>query len=1076
MKFRILGSLEAGADGAVAELGPPKQRALLAILVMHAGEIVATDRLIDLLWGDRPPRTALHSIQIYVSELRKALDPLAGRQVIETRPPGYQLHAVPDSIDAVQFETLVADGIRLVGDGDWAGGTAALRAALALWRGPALSDFTYEEFAQETIRRLHDAHLDAIEELAGAELDSGRTSDVLPLLNAAIRDDPLRERSREMLMLALYRSGRHAEALRTYQNLRTLLDEELGLDPSPPLQRLQERILLHDPTLLPAAEAAPISRTARNPYKGLRPFLEEDAADFFGRDALLDRLVESIRDGARLIALVGPSGSGKSSVVAAGLVPRLRAGALAGSDRWVIAQMIPGAHPFEDVEAVLANAADVPIGLEHLIDRGADQGAPGGLRILPDGGRLLLVIDQFEELFTATEDGLRRRFLHALAATVTEPHGQVVVVLTLRADFYDRPLLHAEFAEAFIPGVINVLPMKADELEAAIITPAERVGVLLQPALLAELVAETADQPGALPLLQYALTELFEQRTGSTLTLAGYRALGGLRGVLSRRAESIYGDLGPTEQLVAKQMFLRLVRLGRGTVDSRRRLAVRDLTGLDLDPVALSAVLAVFGRHRLLSFDRDPVTGDAVIEVAHEALFREWDRLASWIDVHRAALRRRDTLTGAAEEWELAGRNDDYLVSGTRLTELEALRQEGALQLTSTEKEFLETALARRQADRQLDDARRADHRRLERRARVRLVALIAVLVMFGGAVAYGSVALTGHGPPRVAIVHPALNIAVINLLDAGFDAGVAKFGMLGTKRLADLDKSGGSLEELASDGTDLIVLFSGFDTDLAAIARAHPGTRFVVFDSAVQAPNVAYVDFAVQDASFLAGAAAALQSRTGTIGFVGGVDAGIVWRFEAGYEAGARAVDPQIRILVRYLSTPPDYGGGFQNPDGGERAARTQYTSGADVVFAAAGTSETGVFQAAADVLSAGAAQRWAIGTDVDQFLAVEGQANGTSWQPHILTSVLKRSDTAVYAILDEFSRGVFNAGIRPVGLASGGVDLSYSGGFIDGIRPHLDDLRAKIVAGTIQVPCVTSDQRSRAEEAGQALEFCQP
>ena len=136
-----------------------------------------------------------------------------------------------------------------------------LRAALALWRGPALSDFTYEEFAQETIRRLHDAHLDAIEELAGAELDSGRTSDVFPLLNAAIRDDPLRERSRGMLMLALYRSGRHAEALRTYENLPSLLDEELRVDPSPPLQRLQERILLHDPTLLPAAGAAAISRS-----------------------------------------------------------------------------------------------------------------------------------------------------------------------------------------------------------------------------------------------------------------------------------------------------------------------------------------------------------------------------------------------------------------------------------------------------------------------------------------------------------------------------------------------------------------------------------------------------------------------------------------------------------------------------------------------------------------------------------------------------------------------------------------------------------------------------------------------
>ena len=175
MQFRILGSLEAVAEGVTADLGSPKQRALLAILLLHAGEIVPTDRLIDLLWGDDPPRTAAHSVQIYVSELRKTLEPLAGRRLIATRQPGYQLDASPESIDAHEFEALVEQGRKQIEAGDRERGADLLRSAHALWRGPALSDFAYEEFAQPYIRRLHDLHLDAIEALAAAELDAGRT-------------------------------------------------------------------------------------------------------------------------------------------------------------------------------------------------------------------------------------------------------------------------------------------------------------------------------------------------------------------------------------------------------------------------------------------------------------------------------------------------------------------------------------------------------------------------------------------------------------------------------------------------------------------------------------------------------------------------------------------------------------------------------------------------------------------------------------------------------------------------------------------------------------------------------------
>ncbi len=287
VEYRILGSLEVLADGIAADLGPPKQRAVLAVLILHANEIVPTDRLVDLVWTGNPPRTAVHSIQIYISELRKAIEPLAGDAVIGTRPPGYMLEADPESIDAGRFAQLVADGLRRLGDSDPDGGVTVLRSALELWGGPPLSDFMYEEFAQEHIRRLSELRLTALEELASAELDLGSAVQALPLVETAIATDALRERSRELQMIALYRSGRHADALWTYQQYQRMLADELGLDPSPALRRLEERILLHDPALEPGP--TPTAPGARNPYKGLRAFAEEDAADFFGREGLVGR-------------------------------------------------------------------------------------------------------------------------------------------------------------------------------------------------------------------------------------------------------------------------------------------------------------------------------------------------------------------------------------------------------------------------------------------------------------------------------------------------------------------------------------------------------------------------------------------------------------------------------------------------------------------------------------------------------------------------------------------------------------------------------------------------------------------
>jgi peptide/nickel transport system substrate-binding protein len=257
MKFRVLGALQ--VEDAVGELvlGRGKQRALLAVLLLHAGDVVPADRLIDALWGESPPASALNSVHIYVSQLRRVLGD--GRLV--TRRGGYSLELAPGELDAERFEQLLADGRGLLRDDDPERAAATLREALALWRGPPLADFTYEPFAQSEIARLEELRLEALEERLDADLRLGRHRELVSELEAAVRAHPLRERLRGQLMLALYRCGRQAEALDTYQQARRMLAEELGLAPGPSLQELERAVLRQDPQLA-AAEPVPAMRLA----------------------------------------------------------------------------------------------------------------------------------------------------------------------------------------------------------------------------------------------------------------------------------------------------------------------------------------------------------------------------------------------------------------------------------------------------------------------------------------------------------------------------------------------------------------------------------------------------------------------------------------------------------------------------------------------------------------------------------------------------------------------------------------------------------------------------------------------
>src|SRR5919109_2135269 len=252
-QFSLLGPLAVTSNGEAVALGGQKRRALLAVLLLEANQVVSRDRLIDALWGEEPPDTARNTIQVYVSQLRKLLP----EGMLETVAPGYRLAVEPDSVDLFEFVRLSEEGRGALAAGDAAGAAETLRAALALWRGPPLADLAWEPFAQSEIVRLEELRLAALEDRIDADLALGRHGQLVSELEQLVAEHPLRERLRAQLMLALYRSGRQADALAVYQRARRTLVDELGIEPSETLRRLERAILAHDPSLnAPQAEPA----------------------------------------------------------------------------------------------------------------------------------------------------------------------------------------------------------------------------------------------------------------------------------------------------------------------------------------------------------------------------------------------------------------------------------------------------------------------------------------------------------------------------------------------------------------------------------------------------------------------------------------------------------------------------------------------------------------------------------------------------------------------------------------------------------------------------------------------------
>lgn len=1071
MEFAILGPLEVRDDEELVAVGGRKHQALLAILLLNANRVVSTDRLLEDLWGEDAADKE-NALWVHISRLRAAL---GEHDLLVTHDHGYSLEVDPADIDANRFESEVAAARALLRD-DPAAASRRLSDALAMWRGPPLADFTYEDFAQIEITRLNEVHSLAQEDRIEADLQLGRAGELIGELEALHLAHPTRERVVALLMLALYRSGRQSEALQVSRRFRAAMVDEVGLEPSAELQRLEEQILLHDPRLelhhhptsTVAEVSAPASAPVVNPFKGLRAFHEEDSGEFFGRDRIVTEVISRLDNGADLIGIIGPSGSGKSSIVKAGLIPALRKGAIDGSEHWSIAQMVPGARPFAELEAALLRSSlDAPDSLsEQLADR--DTGVlRAALRVLPDeSARLVLVIDQFEELFTlvSNEDD-RSRFLAGLVDAIDGSRGQVKVVLTLRADFYGRPLAYPEFGSRLGDGIVNVVSLTSDELEMAAMRPAEGVGVTLEPALVAALLIDVVGRPGALPLFQYALTELFDRRVDHTLGLAEYRAIGGLTGALTRRAEDLFARLDDGQRSAARQLFLRLVNIAENDEWTRRRVPASEILSLDVDVLALQTVIDVFSTHRLLVLDRDAVTGSPTAEVAHESLLTNWPRLRGWIEEARDDIKRHVLLSVAINEWHEADENPDYLLNGARLEAYTDWARTTTMPLTYGGRRFLDASNEHYERELAEERERVRIGAKTARSARHRLWAIAAVLVAVAvGAGLVVSGVFDSPPGPTVAFFGYRGDGGWNDNIAAGIDRAAQQHDMVLVDAPAMIDRST-DFRALAERGPDIII--SDAEPLLAAadVYADFPDIEFGIVDGFIDRPNVSGVLFDNEQGAFLAGVAAAMTTETGVVGFVGG-DPFVVGDFQAGFEAGAHWVDPEVEVLATYVLQQyvQETDGlpilAWSRPDLGADRATALYERGADVVFHAAGVSGRGIFPASIESETDDSVTLWTIGVDNDQWFQVDEIERS-----HVLTSLIKRGDVAAERLVELLIRDEPAGGAVHVGLADGVFRLSTQGGWLsDETIATVERAETAIAEGRLVVP---------AEPTGEVLEL---
>ncbi len=785
----VLGPLQ--VDGQENGLSP-RDRVVLSALVVRAGDPVSTETLADALWGDTPPATWTKVVQGSVVRLRKRL----GVAAIESGSSGYRLTLNDDELDHRLFERLVERAREALSGGDPARASYLVKDALDLWRGRALTDLEEWEPGEVEAGRLEGMRMDAEELRIQAEIRAGHVEAVLEQARTLVAKAPFRERRWALLATALHQAGRQAEALGAIKRAREMLVDELGLDPGRDLVELEAMLLRQDPSLFPVTSAE-VSATC--PYRGLLPFDAADADTFFGREDDVAACVRRLRD-TSVLAVIGPSGVGKSSLVRAGVVASL---SRSGTPVLVTS---PGEHP-----------------MDSLVE-------------LKPRGRQTLVVDQAEEAVTLCADAAERaRYFAALALHVGAGGP---LVLALRADHLGDLAPYPEIARVLEDGMYLLGPMGEPGLRSAIEGPARRAGLRLEPGLVDLLVRDVEGEPAALPLLSHVLRETWERREGPTLTVAGYRATGGIRQAVSQSAESLYDAMDPAERTQLRSLLLRLV-MPTEDGDPVRARVPRAKVAADAGHQRLVELLV---EARLVSIDGD------TLQIAHEALVRVWPRLRGWLDDDIDGQRLFRHLAGAADAWEAMGRPDSELYRGTRLSRTLEWRERTTPDLNDAETAFLDASVALSMAELHAAQTRAARERKVNRRLRSALagVGVLLVLALVAGVLALRS---ADQAQQNQASSEAAARLAEARGAGAqALNQDIAAVSLLLELAALQVDDSPQEWENLATtltrlgslqriqetDGASVSLAVSG---DGALVALGNPDAGLQLFDATTLAP-----------------------------------------------------------------------------------------------------------------------------------------------------------------------------------------------------------------------------------------------
>jgi WD40 repeat protein/ABC-type branched-subunit amino acid transport system substrate-binding protein/DNA-binding SARP family transcriptional activator len=692
LEIRLLGQFEARRDGAAVLLSSRPAQSLLAYLALSAGTAHRREKLAGLLWPEADEINARSNLRHALWRIRKAIEPdQSAAPYLLTDELAVSFNAGADYW--LDTAILARDGQSLQ---DQFG-------ALSVYRGELLPGF-YDDWVTLERERLDSVFQHRMQRLLDGLVDERRWADVLEWAERWVVLGHAPEPAYRALMLAHAELGDRSGMAAAYQRCREALFNELAVEPSIQTRLLYERLRQDDtssatpragPTEVPGSvDEAPTP--GEPPFLGLQYYDEADADRFFGRERLTARLVSRLQS-EHFVAVLGASGSGKSSLVRAGLVPALRQSVGAGIKD--VRVLTPTMHPLDALTASLVPNGDRASLLEELSrdPRGLARFIAGTRR------RVALVVDQFEELFTLCEAPFEREAFaeNLLAAAALD--GPTRVVIALRADFYAHCSRYPSLRAAVAEHQEYVGPLDATELQRAIEAPAARGGWQLEPGLVELLLRDVGEEPGALPLLSHALLETWRRRHGRRLTLAGYTASGGVQGAIAQTADSVFAEqLTPEQQAIARRVFLRLTELGEGTQDTRRRALLDELYRCSEEEVEVLTVLQVLAEARLVTL------GGGTAEVAHEALIREWSRLREWLAEDRDNLRTQRQLSAAAREWDRLGHESGSLYRGARLTQADEWANEHAEDLGSLERGFLrasaeaaETEASEREAQRQ---------------------------------------------------------------------------------------------------------------------------------------------------------------------------------------------------------------------------------------------------------------------------------------------------------------------------------------------------------------------------------------